>query len=119
MQRITVTLDDDLMADLSQFITRRRYANRSEAVRDLARAAIQQATLDMGGGTQQCIGAVIYVYDSSARQLPQRLVELSRDRPDLFHATLHIHLDHDRCMEVMVLLGRAEEVGGLVVGACW
>ena len=112
MQRITVTLDDDLMADLSKFITRRRYTNQSEAVRNLARAAIQQATLDMGGGTHQCVGAVIYVYESSARRVPQCLVELSRDRPDLFQTTLHVHLDHDRCMEVMVLQGRAEEVRG-------
>jgi CopG family transcriptional regulator, nickel-responsive regulator len=67
----------------------------------------------MGAGTHRCVGAVIYVYDSSARELPQRLVELSRDRPELFHTTLHVHLDHDRCMEVMVLQGRAEEVRGL------
>jgi CopG family transcriptional regulator, nickel-responsive regulator len=110
MQRVTVTIDDDLIADLNQFIAKRGYTNRSEAVRDLARAAIQQATLDMGGGPHRCVGAVIYVYDHSARQLPQRLVEVSRDRPDLSRTTLHVDLDHGRCMEVMVLRGLTEEV---------
>ena len=57
------------MAGLHQFIARRGYANRSEAVRDLARGAIQRAKLDM---THRCIGTVIYVYDHSARQLPKR-----------------------------------------------
>jgi len=110
MQRVTITVDDDLIADLNQFISRRGYANRSEAVRDLARAALQQATLDMGGGPHRCIGAVIYVYDHSARQLSQRLAEVSRDRPDLSRTTLHVDLDHGRCMEVMVLQGRTKEV---------
>jgi CopG family transcriptional regulator, nickel-responsive regulator len=110
MRRITITIDDDLIANLNQFITRRGYTNRSEAIRDLARAAIQQATLDMGGGTHSCVGAVIYVYDHSARQVLQRLVEVSGDRPDLSRTILHVDLDHGRCIEVMVLRGRTEEV---------
>jgi CopG family transcriptional regulator, nickel-responsive regulator len=109
MQRVTCTIDDNLLADLHQFIARRRYANRSEAVRDLARAAIQQARLDMGG-THRCIGTVIYVYDHSARQLPKRLIEASQGGHDLSRTTLHVDLDHDKCMEVMVLRGRTEEV---------
>lgn len=110
MQRVTITIDNDLMADLHQFIARRGYATRSEAVRDLARAAIQQATLDMGGGTHRCVGTVIYVYDHSARQLPKRLIEASQDGRDLSRTILRVDLDHDRCMEVMVLRGRIEEV---------
>jgi CopG family transcriptional regulator, nickel-responsive regulator len=109
MQRVTVTIDDDLLADLHQFIARRGYANRSEAVRDLIRAAIQEAKLDMGG-THRCIGTVIYVYDHSARQLPKRLIEASQGGHDLSRTTLHVDLDHDRCMEVMVLRGHTDEV---------
>jgi len=110
MHRVTVTIDDDLMADLNKFVAKRGYQNRSEAVRDLARAAIKQATLDMGGGTRRCIGAVIYVYDHSARQLTKRVIEASQDGHDLSRTTLHIDLDRDRCMEVMVLQGRIEAV---------
>jgi len=109
MQRVTCTIDDNLLADLHQFIARRGYANRSEAVRDLARAALQQAKLDMGG-TRRSIGTVVYVYDQSARQLPKRLIEASQGGHDLSRTTLHVDLDHDRCMEVMVLRGRTEEV---------
>jgi CopG family nickel-responsive transcriptional regulator len=110
MQRVTITVDDDLMAELRQFIAERGYSNRSEAVRDLARAAIHQATLDMGGGTHRCVGAVIYVRDHSGRQLPKRLIEASNDGDDLYRTTLRAYLDHDRSMEFMVLQGSTEEV---------
>jgi len=109
MQRVTCTIDDDLMAELHKFIARRGYANRSEAVRDLARAAIQQTKLEIGG-THRCIGTVIYVYDHSARQHPKRLIEASQNGHDLSRTILHVDLDHDRCIEVMVLRGRTEEV---------
>ena len=110
MQRVTITVDDELIGDLNRFIARRGYTTRSEAVRDLVRAAIQAAAVDMGGGPRRCIGAVIYVYDHSAHQLRQRLIEVSRARPGLSRTTLHVDLDHGRCMEIMVLRGRTEEV---------
>jgi len=110
MQRVTVTLDDDLMADLDRIIARRGYQNRSEAIRDLARAGIQQAALDTGEGIQHCVGALVYVYDHSARELAKRLVQASHDHHDLSVATLHVHLDHDSCIEVTVLKGSTKKV---------
>ena len=109
MQRVTVTLDDDLMTDLDRIIERRGYQNRSEAIRDLARAGIQQATEDAGTG-RECVGALVFVYDHATRDLAKRLVQTSHDRHDLTQATLHVHLDHDHCMEVTVLKGRTADV---------
>jgi CopG family transcriptional regulator, nickel-responsive regulator len=109
MQRITITIDDDLMADLDRIIATRGYQNRSEAVRDLARAGIQQAAQD-AVEHGQCVGAVVYVYDHSKRDLAKRLVHTFHDHHDVSHATLHVHLDHDSCMEVTVLKGSAPEV---------
>jgi CopG family transcriptional regulator, nickel-responsive regulator len=110
MHRVTIALDDDLMTDLDRIIARRGYQNRSEAIRNLARAGIQQATLDQSEGNHHCVGALIYVYDHSARQLTNRLVEASHHHHDLSQATLHIHLDHDSCMEVTGLQGRTDDV---------
>ena len=109
MQRVTVTLDDDLMADLDRIIERRGYQNRSEAIRDLARAGIQQATEDAGEG-RDCVSALVFVYDHATRDLAKRLVQTSHDRHDLTQATLHVHLDHEHCMEVTVLKGRTADV---------
>jgi CopG family nickel-responsive transcriptional regulator len=109
MQRVTITLDDDLMGDLDRIIATRGYQNRSEAIRDLARAGIQQATED-AGEVRDCVGALIYVYDHSARELAKRLARTFHDHHDLSHSTLHVHLDHDSCIEVTVLKGRTREV---------
>jgi CopG family nickel-responsive transcriptional regulator len=109
MQRTTLTLDDDLMTRLDDFMRERGYANRSEAVRDLVRAGLEQATL-AASSRAQCLGAAIYVYDHEARELSSRLTRAAHEHHDLSLATLHVHLDHDSCMEVTVLRGAVDEV---------
>jgi CopG family transcriptional regulator, nickel-responsive regulator len=109
MQRVTITIDDGLAGELDRFMAGRGYANRSEAIRDLARSGLQQAATEVGG-TRPCVAALVYVYDHEARELPKRLTRDFHDRHDLAHTTLHVHLDHESCMEVTVLKGRGGEV---------
>src|SRR5271170_5139764 len=109
MQRVTITIDDELDAELDRFMTSRGYANRSEAIRDLARSGLQQAAVEVGG-PQPCLAALIYIYDHEVRDLPKRLTRDFHDRHDLAQATLHMHLDHENCMEVTVLKGRGSDV---------
>jgi CopG family nickel-responsive transcriptional regulator len=109
MQRVTVTLDDDLMTDLDRIIAARGYQNRSEAIRDLARAGLQQAAVEVAS-TRNCVAALVYVYDHEARELPKRLTRGFHDHHDLSQATLHVHLDEESCLEVTVLKGRGAEV---------
>jgi CopG family nickel-responsive transcriptional regulator len=109
MQRTTITLDEDLMARLDEFMAERQYANRSEAIRDLVRGGLEQAMLD-SSPQAQCLGAAIYVYDHEARDLASRLTRTAHEHHDLSLATLHVHLDHDSCMEVTVLRGTVRDV---------
>jgi CopG family nickel-responsive transcriptional regulator len=109
MQRLTITIDDDLDAELDGYMRARGYDNRSEALRDLARAGLQQAALETGG-EKPCVAALIYVYDHETRDLPKRLTHGFHARHDLAQATLHMHLDHDRCMEITVLKGKGADV---------
>ena len=109
MQRVTITLDDDLMADLDRIIAARGYQNRSEAIRDLARSGLEQAAIETAG-SRHCVAALVYVYDHHARELPKRLTQGFHDHHDLSQATLHVHLDTESCLEVTVLKGRASEV---------
>jgi nickel-responsive transcriptional regulator NikR len=88
MQRVTVTLDDDLMAELDRIIAARGYQNRSEAIRDLARAGIQQAAQETGA-KGDCVAALVYVYDHAARELSKRLVRNFHGHHDMSLATLH------------------------------
>jgi CopG family nickel-responsive transcriptional regulator len=109
MQRVTVTLDDDLMAELDRIIVARGYQNRSEAIRDLARAGIREAAESLDR-QRDCVAALVYVYDHAARELSKRLVQNFHGHHQMSLATLHVHLDNDSCMEVTVLKGRAREV---------
>jgi CopG family nickel-responsive transcriptional regulator len=109
MHRVTITIDDDLATELERFMAVRGYANRSEAIRDLARSGLQQAAAEVAG-TQQCLAALVYMYDHEQRELPKRLTRDFHDHHDLAQATLHVHLDHNSCMEVTVLKGRGADV---------
>jgi CopG family transcriptional regulator, nickel-responsive regulator len=109
MQRITITLDDDLVADIDRIIEARGYQNRSEAIRDLARAGLAQAAVE-AGGAGHCVAALAYVYNHEARELPKRLTRDFHDHHDLTQATLHVHLDEHDCIEVAVLKGHSADV---------
>ena len=109
MERITITLDDDLLDEVDRMITTHGYQNRSEAIRDFVRAGIQQSRRD-AGRSENCVAALVYVYDHAARELSKRLVESFHGHHDLSLATLHVHLDDDMCMEVTALRGPTAQV---------
>ena len=109
MQRTTITLDDDLDARLGDYMKERGYDNRSEAVRDLVRSGLEKEILT-DSPDKPCIGAAVYVYDHEARDLARRLTGIGHDHHDLSLATLHVHLDHDSCLEVSVLRGTSGDV---------
>jgi CopG family nickel-responsive transcriptional regulator len=109
VQRLTITVDDDLVAEIDRFIEARGYANRSEAFRDLARSGLQKFSTEAAPG-RQCVATLSYVYDHAARQLPKRLTQDFHNHHSLAQATLHVHLDFDTCLEVTVLKGLSSEV---------
>jgi CopG family nickel-responsive transcriptional regulator len=109
MQRVTVTLDNALMEELDTIIAARGYQNRSEAIRDLARAGIREAAEDVGQ-KRECVAALVYTYDHAARQLSKRLTTAYHEHHELSLASLHVHLDHDTCLEVTVLKGKTADV---------
>ena len=109
MQRITITVDDELVAALDRVIAGSGYQNRSEAIRDLARAGIAQLQ-EQSDSPRSGVAALVYVYDHQERALAKRLARSFHEHHDLSVATIHIHLDHDSCMEIAVLRGAMDEV---------
>jgi CopG family nickel-responsive transcriptional regulator len=105
MQRVTITIDDELMTEIDRLIEARGYQNRSEAIRDLARVGVKQASVATAPD-QACAAALVYVYDHAKRELPKRLVNAFHDHHDLSVSTLHVHLDRASCLEVTVLRGQ-------------
>jgi CopG family nickel-responsive transcriptional regulator len=109
MQRVTITIDDELMTELDRIIEARGYQNRSEAIRDMAWAGIRQSAEALDR-QRDCVAALVYVYDHNARQLSKRLADTFHNHHELSLASMHAHLDHDNCMEVTILRGKADDV---------
>lgn len=108
MQRITMSLDDDLAAELDAFMTASGAANRSEAIRDLVRRSLAQS-----GNTPpeaRCFGVVSCVIDQSVRNLAARVPQSRLDRHDQTVASLSVPLDHRSSVEVAVMRGRVVDV---------
>lgn len=109
MQRITISIEDDLLDWVDAVVQRRGYASRSEAFRDLVRESqVQQART--AAGETPCVATLTYVYDHERRDLARRLTHIQHAHHDLNVATLHVHLGHDTCLEVAVLRGPAAAV---------
>lgn len=109
MQRVTITLDDELLEHVDAFSAERGYDNRSEAIRDLVRNGLQQREDEQVDG-RHCVAALVYVYDHAARELSRRLTRQFHDHHDLAVSNLHVHLDHESCLEVAVLRGPVKSV---------
>ena len=119
MQRITLSVDDDLVATLDRHMKRHRYSSRSEALRDILREAQARERLDEAASGKEdgfCVATLVYVYDHETRDLGRRLTQAQHRHHDLQVATMHVHLDHDSCLEVSVLRGPVKEVRAVADG---
>ncbi|MBV8779187.1 MAG: nickel-responsive transcriptional regulator NikR [Alphaproteobacteria bacterium] len=110
MQRVTISIDDALLAALDNIVAARGYQNRSEAIRDLTRAGMTDLDRE-ASPAREGVAALIYVYDHGERELAKRLTRSFHDHHDLSLATMHVHLDHESCMEIAVLRGAMSDIG--------
>jgi CopG family nickel-responsive transcriptional regulator len=108
LSRIGVAIDSDLLQKFDQHIQGRGYTNRSEAFRDLIREALIEKTAEKPDSL--VVGTLTLVYDHHVRQLSDRLTAMQHDHFHLVLSTLHVHLDHHNCLEVLILKGKASAV---------
>lgn len=110
MERFTVSLDDELAQQFGQFMAQRGYTNRSEAVRDLIRTKLEQERLQRPVAEGYCVGTLTYVYNHHERELASRVTQSHHNHHDLTVAMQHVHLDHDNCLETVILRGPVQSV---------
>lgn len=109
MDRFTISLDENLAAAFDEHINERGYSTRSEAVRDILRSHLQIHEQKRNNkGT--CVAAVSYVYNHHERELAERLTGIQHAHHDLTISTMHAHLDHEECLETVLLKGPVNEV---------
>jgi CopG family nickel-responsive transcriptional regulator len=108
LSRIGVAIDSDLLDKFDRLIGQRGYTNRSEAFRDLIRDELVEKTWE--SPDSQVVGTVTLVYDHHVRLLNEKLTGIQHDFHHSILSTLHVHLDHDNCLEVLVVRGRSADV---------
>lgn len=108
LERIGVAIDRSLLEKFDDLIGRRGYANRSEAFRDLIRAELVGDTAGQPRGL--VTGTITLLYDHHVRLVSEKLTALQHDYHHQILSTLHVHLDHDNCLEVIVVKGEAAQV---------
>lgn len=102
--RFGVAMEGPLLKQFDASIHARGYANRSEAIRDLIRADLAQVAWERGDNS---VATITIVYDHHVRELTERLNTIQHDYGQHVVSTLHVHLTHHKCLEVIVARGRA------------
>jgi len=118
LTRTGVAIDSDLLARFDGFIAKQGYTNRSEAFRDLIRDRLVKAAVELPGAS--VVGTVTLIYDHHSRLLPEKLTDLQHEHHGLIISTTHVHLDHNICLEVIVVKGesrRVQQLADLLIGA--
>ena len=108
LARIGVAIPKALLGQFDRLISQRGYPNRSEAFRDLIRDNLIQEKAALPH--QEVVGTLTLVYDHHVRQLSDRLTGMQHEHHHQIVCSLHVHLDHSNCLEVLVLRGKAEGV---------
>lgn len=111
LARFGVSLNEDLLTPFDALCRRKSYTNRSEAIRDLIRQALIQDSWKRNEG--EVAGTLTLVYDHHSNDLARRLMDVQHEHYTVVVTSLHVHLDHHNCLEVLVLRGRADQVGTL------
>jgi len=105
--RFGVSLDHHLLDAFDLHIEKPKYTNRSEALRDLIRDNLVGQEWD---DNKETVGTITFVYDHHVRDLTRKLTHIQHDFQGRIMAGMHIHLDHDHCLEVLVVKGKGSEI---------
>jgi CopG family nickel-responsive transcriptional regulator len=103
--RFGVSIDQNLLEKFDLLIKKENYQNRSEAIRDLIRESLVKEEWEID---QQIIGAIALVYDHHQRRLINKLLDIEHTFHIIIISSQHIHIDHDNCLEIMIVKGGAD-----------
>ena len=108
--RFGISLEKDLLANFDNLIKRRKYTNRSEAIRDLIRQELLKKVIEEN---REVAGAITFIYDHHQRDLLNKIIDVQHDHQDIIQSSQHIHLDHHNCLEIVAVKGNYGKVSKL------
>ena len=108
VERVGVSLEKDLLEAFDKLISAKGYQSRSKAIRDLIRQQLSSQRLQ--NEKAEAVAAVVLVYNHHSTALMERLTELQHNHLLQTISSLHVHLGHHDCLEVIVLRGKVAEI---------
>ncbi len=102
--RFSISLPADLIHKFDGLIRRKQYSNRSEAIRDLIRRELITEEIEKD---QSVLGVLHLLYDHHKHELSDKLADIQHHAYEMIISTTHVHVDHDNCLEVILLKGQA------------
>lgn len=116
IERIGISLEQDLLGQFDRLIEEKGYVNRSEAIRDLIRDALVQREWSGAGAQEERVAVAVLVYDHDSSSLAQKLAHIQHENHRAVVSALHVHMDPHNCLEVLVLRGAGDQVLGMGEG---
>lgn len=107
-ERFSVSLAPSLLKELDRMVRQRGSSNRSQAIADMIRKELVEHRQELGD--VMIAGTITLVYDHHKPQLQAALTDIQHDHHACIISTVHVHLDHDNCLEVLVVNGKASQV---------
>jgi CopG family transcriptional regulator, nickel-responsive regulator len=105
--RFGVSLEEALLHNFDSLIKKRKYTNRSEAIRDLIRQELLQKDFEED---REVAGAITFIYDHHQRDLLNKIIDVQHDHQYIIQSSQHIHLDHHNCLEIVAVKGNSGKV---------
>jgi len=108
VERIGISLDSKLLKQFDRLIRSKGYSNRSEAVRDLIREKLIEQ--EWTAPDKETVAALFLVYEHHTMNLTDRLTRAEHKAYHYIVSTMHVHMDHDNCLEIIILRGPGREI---------
>jgi CopG family nickel-responsive transcriptional regulator len=105
--RFGISIPRKLSQRFDQYLKNKKYISRSEAIRDLIRQALVQEEIEQN---VEVVAVISLLYDHHKRELSERLIELQHSKNQIVLSSTHIHLDHNNCIEVVIMRGLSQDV---------
>ena len=108
--RFSVSLEETLLSKFDEEIKKDNYPTRSKAIKDLIRESLIKKEWVKG---KNVVGTITLVYDHHKRELTSKIMDIQHDYHNVIVSSQHVHLDHDNCLEVVIVKGETKDIVSL------
>jgi CopG family transcriptional regulator, nickel-responsive regulator len=107
LKRFSISLEKTLLEKFDKYIQKRKYTNRSEAIRDLIREVFVKEEWETD---KEVFGVITFIYDHHQPKIQEKITEIQHDFYEHIVSSTHVHVDHHNCLEVVIVSGKAKNV---------